>query len=389
MDITLIVNPGSSSKKYALYEGEREVFSALYERTDKGFGKCLEINKTRELCEDTTKGQYEDALHDVLARAKSAGILNETSKITRVGVRIVAPGSFFTTHRVIDSAYIRKLQSVREAAPLHVPHQLSELSVLREVFKDARIIGISDSAFHATMPPHARRYSISKKDAEQYDLYRFGYHGLSLASVVRQVGKDTGRIPERMIICHIGSGISVTALRDGKSVDTTMGFAPTSGLIMGTRAGEIDPSALIYLFKQQKQQLDLTERTVSEAGGLEGLIGNGDLRVALDRMSKGDVDAKTAVDMYINGIRKAIGGMTAVLGGINMLVFTGTAPERNPLVRQLLTMNFEYMGVEIDMDENERLGAHPGVFSKGSSKVTVAIVHTAELNEIAHIARVF
>lgn len=389
MDITLIVNPGSSSKKYALYEGAREVFSALYERTDKGFGKCLEVNKTRELCEDTTKGQYEDALLDVLARAKGLGILSDSSRITRVGVRIVAPGSFFTAHRVIDSAYIRKLQSVRESAPLHVPHQLSELGVLREVFKDARIIGVSDSAFHATMPPHARRYSISKKDAELYDLYRFGYHGLSLASVVRQIGKDTGRVPEKMVICHIGSGISVTALQDGKSIDTTMGFAPTSGLIMGTRAGEIDPSALIYLFKQQKQQLDLTERTVSEAGGLEGLLGNGDLRVALDRMSKGDVDAKTAVHMYINGIRKAIGGMTAVLGGLDMLVFTGTAPERNPLVRQLLTKHFEYMGAEIDTDENERLGARAGIFSKESSKVTVAIVHTAELNEIAHIARVF
>lgn len=389
MDITLIVNPGSSSKKYALYEGEREVFSALYERTDKGFGKCLEVNKTRELCEDTSKGQYEDALHDVLARAKDAGVLNESSKITRVGVRIVAPGSFFTTHRVIDSAYIRKLQSVRETAPLHVPHQLSELNVLREVFKDARIIGVSDSAFHATMPPHARRYSISKKDAERYDLYRFGYHGLSLASVVRQIGKDTGRIPARMVICHIGSGISVTALEDGKSIDTTMGFAPTSGLIMGTRAGEIDPSALIYLFKQQNQQLEVTERTVSEAGGLEGLIGNGDLRVALDRMSKGDVDAKTAVQMYINGIRKAIGGMTAVLGGIDMLVLTGTAPERNPFVRQLLTKNFEYMGVEVDEDENERLGARAGVFSTESSTVTVEIVHTAELSEIAQVTRIF
>ena len=389
MDITLIVNPGSSSKKYALYEGAREVFSALYERTDKGFGKCLEVNKTRELCEDATEGQYEDALRDVLARARDAGVLSVSSRITRVGVRIVAPGSFFTTHRVIDSAYIRKLQSVRESAPLHVPHQLSELGVLREVFKDARIIGVSDSAFHATMPPHARRYSISKKDAELYDLYRFGYHGLSLASVVRQIGKDTGRVPGKMVICHIGSGISVTALQDGKSVDTTMGFAPTSGLIMGTRAGEIDPSALIYLFKQQKQQLDLTERTVSEAGGLEGLLGNGDLRVALDRMSKGDVDAKTAVHMYINGIRKAIGGMTAILGGLDMLVFTGTAPERNPLVRQLLTKHFEYMGAEIDADENERLGARAGVFSKESSKVIVAIVHTAELSEIAHVARIF
>ena len=389
MDITLIVNPGSSSKKYALYRGAQEVFSALYERTEKGYGKCIEANNMRERCEGAGEAQYEDALHDVLIRASEAGILDEASKITRIGIRIVAPGSFFTTHRVIDSAYIRKLNAVRDAAPLHIPHQLSELRVLRETFPDARIIGVSDSAFHATMPPYAKRYSISKKDAELFDLYRFGYHGLSLASIVRQVGRDTGRIPERMVICHVGSGISVTALQSGKSIDTTMGFAPTSGLIMGTRAGEIDPSALIYLFKQHKQVLEHTERTVSEEGGLEGLLGNGDLRVALDRMAKGDYEAGIAVSMYIQGIRKAIGSMTAVLGGIDMLVLTGTAPERNPLVRKLLTANLEYMGVLIDEKENEDLGKNPGVFSKQSSTVTALVLHTAELSEIAHIARIF
>ena len=389
MDITLIVNPGSSSKKYALYKGEHEVFSALYERTEEGFGKCIEANNVRERCEDTEKEQYEDALHDVLTRARDAGILNDASKITRVGIRVVAPGSFFTTHRVIDSAYIRKLNAVRDAAPLHIPHQLSELRVLRETFKDARIIGVSDSAFHATMPPYAKRYSISKKDAESFDLYRFGYHGLSLASIVRQVGKDTGRIPERMVVCHVGSGISVTALRGGKSVDTTMGFAPTSGLVMGTRAGEIDPSALIYLFKQHKQVLEHTERVVSEEGGLEGLLGSGDLRVALDRMVKGDYEAGIAVSMYTQGIRKAIGSMTAVLGGVDMLILTGTAPERNPLVRKLLTANFEYMGVIIDEEENEKVRDRAGVISGDGSKVTVAVLHTAELNEIAQVARIF
>jgi acetate kinase len=389
MDITLIVNPGSSSKKYALYNGDGEVFVALYERTEKGFGKCLEINKTRELCEDTTAGQYEDALHDMLTRAQSAGVIAGAEVIKRVGIRIVAPGTFFATHRVIDGAYMQRLQSVREAAPLHVPHQLSELRVIREMFPHARIIGVSDSAFHATMPAHARRYSISKKDTEAFDLYRFGYHGLSIASIVREVGKGTGRIPQRMIVCHIGSGMSVTALKDGKSVDTTMGFAPTSGLIMGTRAGEIDPSALIYLFKQQGNDLHKTESVVSEEGGLKGLLGNGDLRVALDRMSKGDVDAKIAVRMYIECVRKAIGGMAAVLGGVDMIILTGTAPERNPLVRKMFTESFEYLGAHIDVHENELLGARPGIFSTQASPVTVGVYHTAELSEIAEVTRVF
>ena len=389
MDTTLVVNPGSSSKKYALYREGREVFSALFERTGDGFSQCVEINGTRQQCEGSTMGEYEDGLHQVLEKALVHGVLTNATEITRVGIRVVAPGTFFTKHRVIDDAYVEKLRALAEAAPLHIPHQLSELALIRTVFPHARIIGVSDSAFHATLPAHAHRYSIPKKDAQHFDLYRFGYHGLSVASVVRQVAKQIGNIPHRMIVCHIGSGMSVTALKDGKSVETTMGFAPTSGLMMGARAGEVDPAALLYLYKCYGNNIEKTELAVSQMGGLKGMLGNSDLRVAIDRYTKKDPDATIAIPMYFEGIRKSIGAMSAVLGGLDVLALTGTAPERNAQVRALITERFEYLGIVISEKANEDLGGNRGTVSTPHSKVSVYVVHTEEIAEIASIASVF
>lgn len=387
MDSTLIVNPGSSSKKYALYENGVEVFSALFERTEDGYARCVDVRGERQTCAGLEKSGYETALHDMLDSALQSGVIQKIEHITRVGIRIVAPGTFFATHRVIDGAYVRKLTTVRDFAPLHVPHQLAELSVLREAFPHARIVGVSDSAFHAGMPPEAKRYSIPAKDAAEFDLYRFGYHGLSVASIVRQLGKE-GSIPPRAVVCHVGSGVSVTALRDGKSVDTTMGFAPTSGLMMGARAGEVDPSAFIYLVKRYGGDVEKAEKAVSQDGGIKGVLGNSDLRVALDRSSRGDPEALITISMFIGGIRKAIGAMSATLGGVDALILTGTAPERNPLVREHIFRDFEYLGLMLSREENEHLGARAGVVSAKGSGVVARVMHTRELEEIAHVASV-
>lgn len=389
MDTTLVVNPGSSSKKYAIFREGREVFSVLFERIGDRFGRCVEMNGIRQTCEDTVATQYDEGLTATLQLALVAGVLGSINDITRVGVRIVAPGTFFTTHRVIDTAFIRKLSVLVEAAPLHIPHELSEIARIREALPHTRIIGVSDSAFHATMPPHARMYSIPLRDTRAFDMYRFGYHGLSVASVVRQVAAQTGKVPPRMVVGHIGSGMSVTAIAHGKSVETTMGFAPTSGLMMGTRAGEVDPAALIYLYKRYGNNLEKTELAVSQLGGLKGMIGSSDLRVALDRYTKKDQNAITAVSMYFEGIRKAIGAAAAVLGGIDTLVLTGTAPERNAQVRTLITERFEYLGLAIDEKKNDELGGRPGTFSTPKSAVMVQVVHTEEIAEIARIAKVF
>ncbi len=389
MDTTLIINPGSASKKYALYREGKELLAVLFERTEEGFGRCVQIGDTRQRCEEATSTQYENTLLETVDFAIKEGVISSRNDITRFGVRVVAPGTFFTTHRIVDFAYLKKLRSLASIAPLHIPHTLAELTQVTELFPGARVVGVSDSAFHSTMSPSARWYSIPKKDAQHFDMYRFGYHGLSVASIVREIHQKTGSTPGRMIVCHVGSGVSVTALMDGKSVDTTMGFAPTSGLMMGTRAGDVDPSAMLYLLEQPEHDNKSIERMITEEGGLKGIIGNGDLRVALDRKNRGEKDAEIAVAMYIRGIRKAIGAMTAMLGGLDALVLTGTAAERNPFVRALITEDFEYLGARLDVKRNDAIEAKEGVISDASSTIAIHVTHTNEMAEMAHIARVF
>jgi acetate kinase len=389
MDTTLVINPGSSSKKYALYQGGKEAFSALYEHTKDGIGRCVEVNATRTRCEDIAGSLYVDALNEMLSLAVQENVIATPEDVTRVGIRIVAPGTFFTTHRRIDDAYMVRLREAALYAPLHIPHQIDEIERIQRTLSHARLVGVSDSAFHATMPAYAHRYSIPREEAERIDLYRFGYHGLSVASVVRQVYAETGEIPERMVVCHIGSGDSVTAVRRGKSVDTTMGFAPTSGLVMGTRAGDVDVSALLYLLTRNDDSRTRVEDMMHTKSGLVGMTGSSDLRIVLDKRARGDKDAQTAVALYIGSIRKAIGAMTAVLGGVDTLVLTATAPERNPTVRALITEDFAYLGIHIDTAKNETLMGRPGVISTEASAVEVRVVHTQEIAEIAQVAKVF
>lgn len=385
MDTTLVVNPGSSSKKYALYEGSALLGTFVFEKTREGFGKCFEVNGVRRSSGDITEKKYEDSLDEVFSLLISEGILQESTEVTKVGIRIVAPGTFFQSHRKIDDYFLSKLKAAECTAPLHIPLVVGEIEKLKKTLPQAAHIGVSDSAFHATLPPHVRMYSISRKDTETFDVYRFGYHGLSVSSVVRSVPLLLDLLPERMIICHIGSGVSVTALRHGVSIDTSMGFSPASGLMMGSRAGDIDPGALIYLLEKKDLDDGEAHAYIQREGGFQGLLGTSDLRVALDRCSKGDPKAEEAVRMFFYRIQKQIGASIAVLGGIDALILTATAPKRNSLVRALVCRGLEYFGIEIDEEKNELLEGKEGIISKGTARSAIAVVHTDEMGEIARI----
>lgn len=386
MDTTLAVNPGSASKKYALFQNGREVLSVLFERTGEGFGKCVEVNGERQHCEDISATAYQDSLRDMLAIAVREGVVTDARNITRVALRIVAPGSYFMTHRVVDERYCEKLMEVTSAAPLHIPHILEECASVTKLLPHAKIIGASDSAFHASIPDYARTYSIPREDTEKLDVYRFGYHGLSVGSVVKEIAEMNDAFPERLIIAHIGSGVSITAIAEGKSVDTSMGFAPGSGLMMATRAGDIDPSALLYILNKKGLWGEKAEAYVNRACGLEGVLGSSDLRIALDRYTRGEHQAVLAINMYMYRIQKTIASYVAALGGLDMLVFTATAPERNPLVRALVCERLAGCGIVLDVERNESLVNRSGIISPEESDVTVAVEHTSEMKEMAAIA---
>ncbi len=387
MDTTLVINPGSSSKKYALFEGGRLRSTITFERTRDGFGKCLSQNGVRQKCEESTEHEFGRALAAAVQYFTEAGMIASLDVVNAIGVRIVAPGTYFTRHRPVDDTYIEELKKRVHVTPLHMPLLLEEIRALRELFPKTPIIGVSDSAFHATMPPFARQYSIPRKDAEQYDLYRFGYHGLSVASVARRLPAFLDSMPKRTIVCHIGSGVSVTALYNGVSVDTSMGFSPLSGLMMGTRAGDIDPGALAYLLEMKDLDDGEAQAYLSTEGGLKGLLGAADLRIALDRRAKGDPCAAEAITLFFSLIKKQIGALSTVLGGIDALVLTATASERNPGVRTLVCSGLSHLDIDIDAEKNEQLETREGFIEKSGSPVSVLVLHTDEMGEIARVAK--
>lgn len=386
---TLVVNPGSTSKKLALYDNERCVFSMRFEKTPDGFEQCVEISGERQSCGDSDQSAYRNAVAAGIAAAKTAGVLSNTDDIDRVALRVVAPGRRFQSHAVITPEYIIDLQSKSPLAPLHTPGALREIAAIQDALPDTPVIGVSDSAFHAHKPSEATRYSISPEDAQQYDIYRFGYHGLSVASIVRRMPQLFSELPERTIVCHLGGGASVTALHNGVSVENSMGFSPESGVVMGSRAGDIDSGAMLALMYEKRMTPQDAHIYLNTNGGLQGLLGNGDLRYALDRASFDEAAAVAALNQYAYHIKKMIGAYVAVLGGVDALVLTASAPFRNPDIRSLILGKLDYLGIHVATQRNLDLVGADGFIQSNRSTVAVAVMQTDEMGEMARVAQTF
>lgn len=385
MAVTFIVNPGSSSKKYALYSGTKLLLAAHVEKGEEGTILCTLADGTQDRCQMAGNNTYETSLLDFLERALNEKVITSTTDISVVGVRVVAPGTAFASHRFIDDAFMRDLSMAASRAPLHIPHTERELSVLRQALPHATFVAASDSAFHSTMPTHARSYSIAAAEAKQHDLYRFGYHGLSVGGALRRLSPLVGKGSERVIVCHLGSGVSVTAVREGKSMDTTMGYAPGSGLIMGSRAGDFDAGALLSLMEERRLRTIDAQTYLQTKGGLKGIAGESDLRFLLEERAKGNKTASLAIDSFVYGVQKAIGSYVAILGGLDTLVFTATAGERSPVLRALVTAPLSALGIVLDTDKNDALVSRDGVISQTNSPVAVVVIKSEEAEEIRRV----
>jgi acetate kinase len=385
MAITLIVNPGSSSKKFALYKEGVLVLSSYIERSEDGFEMCVSVGGVQQRCELVSRHKFQESLGKFLENAKERKIIINFSEVSCVAVRVVSPGTFFQSHREIDDIYIKRLREQESSAPLHIPHVLSEIKIIKEVLPDVRIMSASDSAFHATIPDYIRQYSLQKEESKKYDIYRFGYHGLSVSSVVKRIHSITGVDSKKAVVCHIGSGVSVTAVKDYMSFDTTMGYSPGSGLLMGSRAGDLDVGALLALMKIQNLKPMDAQTYIQNYGGLRGLTGESDLRLILEKSSQGDKNANEAISAFVYHIQKSIGAYMAVLGGLDTLVFTATAGERSSTLRSLVVEELKGLGIELDSDKNELCISRDGVISKSSSSVKVLVIKTDEANEILRI----
>ena len=373
----LTANIGSASKKYSLLRDAKEVLSAHFEREGKN---CIVTwNKDDTLSKEVIRvEQYDQAAHLVIAHTKQHG------PPTAIGIRVVAPGAYFAKHQKITPEFIDLLTKAQEFAPLHIAATLTEIKELQKLFPNVPIVAASDSAFHATLPAVAATYALPREYTEKFELRRFGYHGLSLASIVEKLRAADGSLPEKTIVCHLGSGSSITALKDGISIETSMGYSPLEGLVMSTRSGSIDPAVVLLLAEKSGLSLRELEKKLNSESGLLAIGGSNDIRELLKMEKKGDENAAFALELFCYRVRQQIGAYAATLGGVDALVFTGTIGERSAIIRERILSGLEFLKIKLASRANAKLlGGADGLVSKPGAKTAIYALQPDEAGEIA------
>ena len=379
-----IVNTGSESKKYALYQNGDRLFFAHFEKENDKFIATL-TDKTAER-RTLLPQEYENSIEYAVSELLSRKFISAENEISAVGLRIVAPGSYFLENKMIDGEYLKKLEIAKEQAPLHINPMLEELNSLSRVLPGASVVGVSDSLFHISMPDRARFYGISKNTAENLDIFRFGYHGISFESIISKAKIIFGdELPQRIIICHLGGGSSIAAIKDGKSIDTSMGFTPLEGIVMANRVGDIDAGAVIYLSKKLGYDANKLENYLNTQCGLLGLSGkSNDVKELLEMEKNGDEDTRLALEVMVYKIKKYIGSYFAALNGADILIFSGTIGERASIIRSRVCRDMEALGIVIDNERNNStISADGFIHHETNSPVKIAVVTTDEMGQIA------
>jgi len=378
--IVLSVNIGSSSKKFGLFKNDAMVLRAYAETTKDGY--LLSVgDEQRGISEE----EYDRVYSLVMGAGVAKGLIGEHAPLSAVGVRVVSPGMFFTEHRIIDDAYISLLKEKAEEDPVHILPVVKEISRLRATYPEVPLVGVSDSAFHRTQPDEAFHYAIPDDSAGQYDVAHFGYHGLSVASIAR-VLPTLNISHERVIVCHLGSGASVTALFRGKSIDTSMGYAPLEGLLMSSRAGDVGAGAIFHLLRSFSPEA--LERLLYEESGLRALSGvSSDMREIISAEEVGDVGAERAIRSYVYRIKKYIGAYIAALGGADVIVFSGTIGERSHIIRGKICKELAFSGAILDPEKNASAVSGTTI-SIPESRVRLLVLSPNEESEILEVVKV-
>ena len=385
----LAVNCGSSSLKFRLFDVEpgspldsaRSLGGGDVER----FGPAARLRFTR----DGRVEEFQEPIADhAEAVARALGWLaTGASDVEAVGHRVVHGGTRFTTPVAIDDAVLESIQAVEALAPLHNRPSLAGVRACREVLGPAPpMVAVFDTAFHALMPERAARYAIPWEVTRKHGIRRFGFHGLSYAWVTARAAALVGRAPDdvRLVALHLGSGCSATAIRDGTSVDTSMGLTPLEGLVMATRSGDVDPALLGYLVRAEGVNVAEVESWLNERSGLLGLAGgSGDVRDLLTR-ERDDPRARLALEVFCHRARKYLGAYLAVLEGADAVVFTGGVGTHQPEIRRRIAGGFEWCGLALDADANTAVQGREAVISGAGSAIQALVVPADEERVIAH-----
>lgn len=385
--LILVANPGSASRKYALYRGEK-VAAELHAEWVENKIICTITSGSEQFEEPLGVNHLREVLPHVETMFARAGAMQDKDVLSGIGLRIVAPSGFFLQNHKLDAHVHNKLRELEQVAPLHIGIVLEEYDLLKKHFFNIPIYGISDSAFHITKPEYAWNYAIPLADSDTYEIKRYGYHGLSVQSALHHLRRND-RLANKVVIAHLGSGGSITALHGGKSLDNTMGYSPLEGLMMATRSGSIDYSAVRSLQLQSGMNNEETESYLNTRSGLLGMGNSPDIRELLSREEQGDSRAHLALSTYVYTVQKGIAQMTAALGGIDALVFTGTVGERSATMRQRIVARLHYLDLFLDTHANlacqNPLGLE--ILSKLTQSKPIYVVHADEAAEIARQTR--
>jgi acetate kinase len=387
-----VVNSGSSSIKYQLFKmpAENPVCSGLVERigldgptiTHKVYidGEEKVIKLTPEELPDHEAGLKE--VTKLLTEGQLA-VIQDPADIQVVGHRIVHGGERFTTTTVIDAKVKEELKQTFQLAPLHNPASYLGIEVAEKIFTHATQIGVFDTAFHQTLLPKAYRFAIPNSYYTDFNIRAYGFHGTSHKYVTEQAAAYLGKADNKFISIHLGNGCSMAAVNNGQSVDTSMGFGPLSGLIMGTRSGDIDPTVIFYLVNQLGYDIDQVSNLLNKRSGMLGLTGQSDMRDITAAIEQGDENARLAYDLYAYHIKKYIGAYTAVLNGLDAIIFTAGVGENDEKVREMVCQDLDYLGIYLNTNQNKVRTKGINEISTADSKVKILVVPTNEELEIA------
>jgi len=355
-----VLNCGSSSLKYRLYDGIRTVDRGLVERIGEPGGGAPD---------------HASALRDVLGRA-------DLTDLTVVGHRVVHGGTEFTGPTIVDDDVVGAIEALIPLAPLHNPANLTGIAVARRMLPQVPQVAVFDTAFHTTLPPAAATYALDTEVAGRLRVRRYGFHGTSHAYVARRTAELLGRPPDRLdlITLHLGNGASACAVSGGRSVATSMGLSPLAGLVMGTRSGDLDPAVVFHLHRVGGLSVREIDELLNHRSGLRGLTGDNDMRAVLRRRAAGDPAAGLAFDVYCRRVTEYVGAYLAVLGRLDAITFTGGVGEHASEVRAAALAGLAGLGIVVDPARNER---DAPVISPPTAPVAVCVVPTDEEREIA------
>lgn len=396
--IILVINTGSSSIKYQLFDmnNQKVLASGLAERIGEA-NSVLTHNKVTEKGKNLRKvikrviADHRQGLTRIvdLLVDPEYGTVKDKSEISAVGHRVVHGGEAFQSSTIIDENVIAAIRKNIPLAPLHNPANLTGIEVAQSIFPESTQVAVFDTAFHQTIPPKAFLYALPYDLYERDRIRRYGFHGTSHAYVAERSAQYMGRpLSElNLITVHLGNGASMAALKNGRCVDTSMGFTPLEGLVMGTRSGDVDPSLPFFLANQLKMSVEEIDDLMNRESGLKGICGTNDMREVMKKSNAGEERAGIALEVYSYRIKKYIGAYFAALESLDGLIFTAGIGENAPIIRDLCCQGLGKLGIRIDPEKNSRNRKEIRQISASISEVTILVVPTNEELKIAQETR--